>query len=265
MYFRCVTLASGSTGNSTYIENQNTKILIDCGISGLKVKNSLSSIGVEPSMIDAIFITHEHTDHISGVGVLSRRFEIPIYALEKTWVAMQEKSKIGRIAPNNKFIIHPNEKVFVNDLCIVPFSVCHDASDPVCYNIYSGNKKISILTDLGYIDNNILEHIKDCNALLIESNYNKEMLINGSYPEFLKRRVLSKFGHISNETCGKVICYTFSEKLKDVILIHISKENNTKDLAVSTIRSILNSNGIKLGYHLNIHVAEEYGINSIKI
>lgn len=265
MYFRCVTLASGSAGNSTYIENENTKILVDCGISGLKAKNALDSIGVDPSTIDGIFITHEHTDHISGIGVLSRRFDIPIYALRETWVAMQEKAKIGRIAPHNKFIIHTNERVFVNDLCVVPFSVCHDAVAPVCYSIYSGDKKIAILTDLGYIDDYILSNIKNCNLLLIESNYNKEMLLNGSYPAFLKKRVLGKFGHISNETCGKVIGHIFSERLKDVILIHISKDNNTKDLAVSTVGGILNNRGIKLGEHLNIHVAEEYGIKSIKI
>ncbi|MFI3230443.1 MAG: MBL fold metallo-hydrolase [bacterium] len=265
MYFRCVTLASGSAGNSTYIENENTKILVDCGISGLKAKNALDLIGVNPSMIDAIFITHEHTDHISGVGVLSRRFKIPIYALGETWTAMQKKEKIGRIAPNNKFIIHPNEKVFINDLCVVPFSVCHDAIAPVCYNIYSGDKKISILTDVGYIDENIVNNIKNCNLLLIESNYNKEMLLNSSYPEFLKKRVLGKFGHISNETCGKLISHVFSERLKNVVLIHISKENNTKDLAVSTVSAILNNQGIKLGNHLNIHVAEEYGVKSVKV
>lgn len=251
------TLASGSTGNSIYIGNKNTNILIDCGISGIKLQNALKSIGVQPQYIDAVFITHEHTDHINGVGVFSRRFNIPIYATEKTWYIMQ--NKIGSILPNNKIIIYPNEKIIINDLYLNAFSVPHDAVDPVCYNIFYNNIKISLLSDLGHVNDNILEKIQGCSALIIESNYNAHMLLNGSYPEQLKKRVIGQYGHISNETCASIICYTISEKLKDVILFHISKENNTKKLALSTVTNILKSNGILVQKDLNLHIANEYG------
>lgn len=253
MLFEFSILSSGSSGNSTYIGTKNTKILIDAGLSGKKIEQALLHINLLPSELDAIFVTHEHSDHIDGVGVLSRRFNIPIFATNGTWDAM--KNKIGNISYENKKIIYPEEYCYVNDIVIKPFSVSHDANEPVCFAIKNNFKKIVIATDIGYVSKSLIENLRHCDVLLLESNYDIDMLKKSNYNYVLKKRILGKFGHLSNCTSAKLLACVMNDRLKNVVLCHLSDENNNPTLAYDTFCKILDEFAIKPGVHFNLNIA----------
>ena len=194
-------LFSGSSGNCQYIKTENTTILVDAGLSGKKIQQEIVNIGENPKKIDAIFITHEHVDHIQGVGIMSRRLNVPVYANKKTWEAMCPY--IGNIKSENIKIL--DECAEIGDLSVMPFDISHDAAHPVGYNIFYKNKKISIVTDTGCINELIINKTMDSDLLLIESNHDEDMVLIGPYPWPLKRRVLGEFGHMSNDTAGDLI------------------------------------------------------------
>ncbi|MDR2940727.1 MAG: MBL fold metallo-hydrolase [Clostridiales bacterium] len=255
-------IASGSDGNCIFVSSGSTKILIDSGLSGITIQKSLLGIGVEPSEIDAIFITHEHKDHIHGAGILSRRFSIPIYACEQTWFNMN--TFIGPISEKNKHYIYRQESCFINDMKIVPFEIPHDAISPVGYTIFTEGCKISVATDIGHITDTIKQNISDSDILLIESNHDLDMLKNGPYPYVLKKRIMGGFGHLSNDACGHLLVDIMSEKLKYIFLGHLSRENNNPSLAYKTVSSILTENNIDIGGNLQLSVANR-GIVSLPV
>lgn len=249
------TIASGSSGNSALITTDHTKILIDAGLSGKRIIETLNSFKIAGDTIDALFITHEHIDHIRGVGVLSRKFDIPIYATVGTWEMMEDK--VGKISPKNKQFVYAEENCVINDISLCPFTIPHDAAEPVGYSIKAENHKITIATDLGHITENIKERVFDSELLLLEANHDEQMLKNGYYPREVKRRILGKEGHISNHTAGNLLCDIMSEKLKYVFLGHLSKENNHPRLAYHTVEDILQKNNIKVGKQLQLYVASQ--------
>lgn len=250
-------IVSGSSGNSTYVGTDDTHILIDAGVSGIRIEKGLkSSANITGNEIDGIFVTHEHTDHICGVGVLSRRFDIPIYATTKTWEEMDRTNAIGDIKKHNRKTIYPDENIILNDMVLNPFSIPHDAVDPVGYTVEARDVKISVTTDLGHINDNIINHIMDSDILLIESNHDIEMLKNGPYPYYLKQRILSQDGHLSNVLAGELICHAFCDRLKHVYLGHLSKENNRPLIALDTVRTIVSANSKIMEKQLKIHLAE---------
>lgn len=255
------TIASGSSGNCIYIRSKNAKILVDAGLSGKKIENVLRSLDLKGSDIDAIFVTHEHNDHIDGVGVMSRRYDLPIYATEGTWQAMP--NKVGRIEEKNRRVVKGNESCILKDLCIKPFDIPHDAAEPVGYNIFADSKKISIATDIGHVTRTVLDNIKDTDILLLESNHDVNMLKNGFYTYQLKQRILGKNGHLSNDTAGKLLACVMSDKLKYAVLGHLSKENNTPELAYRTVSKILTSYGIEIGTYLQLFLAPRYGVERL--
>ncbi len=244
MGIKFCSLVSGSSGNCQYIETDNTKILIDAGLSGKKIEDLLSTIGICPTTIDYILVTHEHRDHTKGVGVLSRRYDIPIYANEKTWISME--NIIGEIEEKNIKTFENDEFFQLRDLDILPFSIFHDAVDPVGYCVYHNNKKITVLTDTGCVNNEIKEKIKDSSIYLIESNHDIKMLKEGKYPWYLKNRIMSSQGHLSNEDAGLLISNVVSGKGEIVLLGHLSKENNYPLLAYRTVKDILEEKGLKI-------------------
>ena len=249
-------LASGSSGNSVFLGTKETKILIDAGLSGKKISENLSKKGIDCKDVDAIFITHEHNDHIKGAGILSRRYNIPIYATPGTWDGM--KNELGDISPQNIKYVYAEENCVINDICLKPFLIPHDANEPVAYNIFVDNLKATVATDMGHITKPILEKLKDSNILLLEANHDTKMLKEGPYPFYLKERILGKFGHISNVVAGKVLREIFNEKLAHVYLGHLSEQNNSPKLAFDTVKYILEDEGIIVGRDINIEMANRY-------
>lgn len=232
-------LASGSSGNCIYIGDNTTKLLIDAGISGKRIEEGLIRYNISARDLDGILITHEHTDHIKSIGIMARRYKIPIYATKDTWQEIISNTYLGKIDPNLHIEIFPDKEFNINNIRIFPFKTSHDAVDPVCYTFTKDNKKISIATDLGCYNDYIKDILKDSDILFIEANHDIKMLEVGNYPYFLKQRILSDLGHLSNESSGKLISELFHNNLKHIILGHLSNENNFPDLAFETVRQEL--------------------------
>lgn len=250
---RICSLSSGSKGNSIFVQSNKSKILVDCGHSGKMIELLLNSIGEKMSEIDAIFVTHEHSDHIKGVGVLSRRYDIPIIANEKTWIAM--KRSIGEIAPKNILVFKTNTFFTYRDMDIHAISTFHDAQDPVAFIFYQKNQKISILTDTGIVSDNMKDAIRGSNIYLIEANHDIEMLKNGSYSPSLKRRILSDYGHLSNDLTKHTLEEILQGNGEAVILGHLSEENNLDYLAFSDVQNHLEDIGLDTNKDISLRVA----------
>lgn len=263
MKFGLCTIASGSSGNCIYVGTEKEKLLVDAGISGKRITMGLEQIGVSPEEIKGLLITHEHTDHIKGAGIISRKYNYPIYATQGTWDFMLEGDRIGKVAPENIKIINKESPLNFGELEVMPYSIYHDAADPVGYTFSYKNKKISIATDLGYIDNSILSHLKNSHLILLESNHDVGMLEAGGYPYYLKQRILGNYGHLSNEIAAKALLDIYHDKLQYAILGHLSLENNFPDLAYITAKNTLESNGIQVGKDIEIQVAKRDKVSDI--
>ncbi|UZW14196.1 MBL fold metallo-hydrolase [Clostridium pasteurianum] len=251
---RFCSLYSGSSGNSMFVASQKAKILIDAGLSGKYIEKALDQIRENPKNINAIFVTHEHTDHIKGVGVLSRKYDIPIYANESTWKAMLKN--VGKIKENNIKIMDKNS-VCIKDLEVVGYDIPHDAAKPTGYSVICKDKKACVATDIGYFSDQIKEQLADADVILLESNHDVEMLKFGPYPYSLKRRILSNVGHLSNEDCGKAIMDIIGGyKKKKIILGHLSKTNNYPELAFKTVVNVLSDEGIRIEKDIAITMAK---------
>lgn len=233
-------LYSGSTGNSLYVENENTRILVDAGESAKKIEVALSSIDVSIQSLDAILVTHEHSDHVKGLGTLSKKYQIPVYSTPETFDAMSLQTEKIQHCNIKKFKIGDNFEI--GDLEIHPFSIPHDAANPCGFNIISHGKKISIATDLGHMDFSILKNLEESVFLLLEANYDPEVLKCSKYPYLLKERIAGPNGHLSNPMAGKTISYLLQSGLKNVMLGHLSKENNFPELAYKTVLEQLMEN-----------------------
>ncbi len=245
MNVKFLPIASGSKGNCTYIASNSTKILIDCGITAKKTAEILSNSNIDINDINAIFITHEHTDHISGIGVLARKYKIPIYATSKTWEAIEEKQSLGKVDDRLKNHIYKEEQCIIDDIVVVPFGISHDAVDAVAYNVFINDKKISICTDIGVCTENVVEKLSDSHILLIEANHDIKMLETGSYPFMLKKRILGHQGHLSNVACANLLLSLKYDNLLHIFLGHLSEENNKPIIAMNTVKETLKLNNFK--------------------
>ncbi len=231
------TIASGSSGNCLYAGNENSNILIDAGISCKRIIEGLKSFELEGNHIQGILVTHEHTDHVSGLGVLSRKFHIPIYGTEKTLKKILEMNTLGKIDKDLFCPIQSGKTFSIGDIEIESFSISHDAADPVSYILHEGNKKIGMVTDLGYYDERIVGHLKESDLLYVEANHDIHMVQAGPYPYYLKQRILSDHGHLCNEKAAQLVVELMNDHLEQVILGHLSKENNYPDLALATVKN----------------------------
>lgn len=234
-------LASGSSGNCTFVSSGHTKLLIDAGVSGRKIENGLNSLEVSAGEIQGILVTHEHADHIQGLGVLARRYHTPIYGTAETITSILKMKSTGRIPEELLHYVVPDKTFQINDITVEPFSTSHDASNPVCYTFRADGHKIGMATDLGKYDDYIVSKLTGSEILLLEANHDVNMLMVGGYPYYLKQRILGDRGHLSNENSARLICRLFHEKLKYITLAHLSKENNFEELAYETVRAELNS------------------------
>lgn len=238
-------LASGSTGNSIIVETDQTKILIDAGLSGKQIEAKLKEVEIDPKSIDAILVTHEHADHIKGVGVLARRYHLPVYTHEKTWLELDRL--IGDIPEEQRHYFDEGEIKSFADLTVESFAISHDASFPMGFCFHEGDKKLSLATDLGYVSQRIKETISGSGAYIFESNHDVEMLRMGHYPWNIKRRILSDVGHLSNEDAGAALSDILEGQGEKVYLSHLSKDNNMTELARLTVKNILEENGFLVG------------------
>ncbi len=237
-------LASGSTGNAFYIEAGETKLLVDAGLSGKQIEKQFIEIEKNISEITGILVTHEHSDHIKGLGVLARRYNLPIYANAKTWDAMLPK--IGKITTDQKFHFEANQIKTFNQLDVESFSVSHDAVDPMFFTFHYNNQKIALVTDLGYVSERIKKTIEGANAYIFEANHDINMLQMSHYPWSVKQRILGDSGHISNEDSGLALSEIISNDTERVYLAHLSQDNNMKDLARMSVDQVLQERGINL-------------------
>lgn len=232
---RLCSIASGSSGNCIYVGSEATHLLVDVGISGKRVEAGLAGLEVTGRDLDGILITHEHADHISGLGVLARKYEIPIYATEGTIRAIR-KNCAGNLDPALFHRVRADEKLVIKDLTLNPMRISHDAVEPVAYRISYGSRRVAVCTDLGIFNDYTVECLKGMDAVLLEANHDVHMLEAGPYPYYLKRRILGERGHLSNENCGKLLNRIVHDGLQTIILGHLSKENNLPELAYESVR-----------------------------
>ena len=244
---RLIPIASSSSGNCIYLGNDNTHILVDVGISGKKVDLGLNSIGLKGEDIDAILITHEHIDHIGGLGIISRKYNIPIYSTHATFDAVKNNVKLGSIEEDLYHIIEPDKPFKIKDVEVEAFKTFHDAVCPVAYSFACGGSRAAIATDTGTFDEYMVSHLMGMNALLLEANHDVRMVQAGPYPYQTKQRILSDVGHLSNENCGRLLSTIMNDGLKGILLGHLSKENNYPELAYETVRLEINMSDNKYG------------------
>jgi phosphoribosyl 1,2-cyclic phosphodiesterase len=230
-------LFSGSSGNCIYVSYNETSVLIDAGVSGKRIEEALKGIGESFDTIKGIFITHEHSDHINGAGIIARRYKIPIYANPVTWKAM--RPFIGKILPEYIRQIDVGEDFLLGDIGIRSFPIPHDAACPVGYNLFIEGKKLTIATDIGHMSSELMANLEKSDMVLLESNHDIEMLKTGRYPWPLKQRILGDNGHLCNDMAGKVVANLAENGTKTFLLGHLSQENNFPELAYKTVCNAL--------------------------
>lgn len=249
--FKYSILASGSTGNCFYLESGEKRLLVDAGLSGKKITSLLADINRKPEDLDAIFITHEHKDHIHGVGVLARKYGLDVYANEETWQAMD--TALGKIDISQKHIFEMGKTKTFGDLDIESFGVSHDAVAPQFYRFMKDGKSFVMLTDTGYVSDRMAGIIENADAYLIESNHDVEILRSGAYPWSLKQRILSDKGHLCNEDGADAMIRTLGNRTKKIYLGHLSKENNIKELAHMTMVNQLARADLGVGVDFQVY------------
>ena len=235
-------LASGSRGNAVYVSNGSSSVLIDAGLSGIELQRRMAERHIAPERLDAIIVTHEHTDHIAGVGVLSRRFNLPVYITPGTLAA--SGAKLGKLDR----IVHFNcgGAFKVNALTMHPFSISHDAKDPSGLTIRHNGTKVGIATDLGIATSLVKTHLSGCHLVVLEANHDPQMLINGNYPWPLKQRIRGRTGHLSNDDSRNLVADIRHDDLSHIVLAHLSEENNTPEKAMATVGQALNNTRTRL-------------------
>lgn len=233
---RLCSIASGSSGNCIYVGSDSTHLLVDTGISKKRIEESLAELEVKGEELNGILITHEHSDHIQGLGVFCRKYEVPIYATKGTIAGICACKTLGKM-PEGLFREISSDEIFgVGDLTIKPFVISHDANEPTGFRIENAEKAIAIATDLGVYDDYIVENLKGLDAVVLEANHDVHMVEVGPYPYPLKRRVLGEYGHLSNELSGRLLCSILHDNMKHIVLGHLSQENNFPELAYETVK-----------------------------
>ncbi|MBQ6844833.1 MAG: MBL fold metallo-hydrolase [Agathobacter sp.] len=229
-------IASGSSGNCICVGDDNTHVLIDAGISGKRIENGLHEFDLKANEMQGILVTHEHIDHIAGIGVMARRYGIPIFSTQGTIDAIKCSKSVGKIDESLFQVITPGKRFSIGDLTFKPISISHDAADPVAYKISNENKTVAVITDLGNYNQAIVDELQGLDALLLEANHDIKMLQMGPYPYPLKQRILGDRGHLSNERSGQLLSDLLHDHFGTVMLGHLSKENNYEELAYEAVR-----------------------------
>ena len=258
---RLCVLASGSKGNCTFIEGEKTRILIDCGLSKTEVERRLKAIGIEPSSINSILITHEHSDHIAGLNNFAKTYGCRVFAHPATWNAMEKK--VADISTSKCFTIS-SPKFSVNELDIEAFPLSHDSAYCLGYSILNDGKKVSQATDLGYIDDAIISHLADSSLVVLETNHDIDrLMINPRYPIYLKQRILSNHGHLNNKDSALAVLKMLGYGIRGLVCAHLSEENNTPDLVLKTLNSVVAENGGNLANEIHVDIAKQDRVGNL--
>lgn len=252
-------LFSGSSGNAILVEAGETRVLVDAGKSGKLLEGELRLAGASAEALSAILVTHEHADHIQGVGVMARRYDLPVYATKGTWEAMAPA--LGKLRPDQMIEIQAGSPFHVGALEVRAQRIPHDAAEPVCYSFIEGGKKAALATDIGHVDDSMLRALMESELVLLEANHDIEMLQNGSYPYPLKQRILGDFGHLSNDRAGELALHLAKHGTRHIILGHLSQENNRPELAFDTVYRALAKGGIVPGLEVSLEVAKRSGLS----
>ncbi|MBR6256269.1 MAG: MBL fold metallo-hydrolase [Lachnospiraceae bacterium] len=233
---RMMSISSGSSGNSIYVGSDNTHLLVDAGISGKRIEEALNNVGISGNDLDGILVTHEHSDHISGLGVMQRRYGLNVYATPLTIEAMKHDKCMGKVDWEAFIPINAGESFSIKDINISSISISHDAADPVAYRFGYGDIKTAVVTDLGEYDERIINYLSGLSAVYLEANHDVRMLQTGRYPYVLKQRILGRRGHLSNESSGRLLTKLLNDKMQRIFLSHLSHENNMPELAYEAVR-----------------------------
>ena len=244
-------LASGSTGNAIYVEADGQSFIVDAGLSGKQMEALIKQIDRSLGNLSGILVTHEHSDHIKGVGIVDRKYGLPVYANEKTWQAMN--GLIGEVPLDQKFTFDMETVKSFGSLDIESFGVSHDAAEPMFYIFHHEGKKLALITDTGYVSDRMKGIIKNADAFVFESNHDVQMLRMGRYPWNIKRRILGDFGHVSNEDAALAMSEVAGDNTKSIYLAHLSQDNNIKDLARMSVSQTLESRGILVGEQFSLY------------
>lgn len=250
-----ISFGSGSSGNCYYLSTATDALMIDIGVGLRTLKKHCRDYGISLSSVKHVLITHDHADHIKSVGSFSHDYTLPIFATPKVHQGIDNNYCVTRkVADSLKVMLEIGQEVQVGEFLVRPFAVPHDATENVGFEIQVEGVNFVIITDVGSITNDIKEAISRADYLVIEANHDEEMLNNGPYPAYLKERILSESGHLSNNACGHALAENMSERLKHVWLCHLSEENNHPELARKTVETILRSYGIIPGKDLELEV-----------
>ncbi len=254
--FEMYSLISGSSGNASLVTNGKVHILIDCGTSGRRALELIKQTGISPESLSAVLVTHEHSDHTKGVGIIARRLGLPVYATAGTHNAMD----IGRIDDDARVTVKPGADLEIGGIGIVPFSIPHDAAEPCGYSFMFENTKLTIATDIGHITDGLMDAIRGSQSIILESNHDVDMLRFGEYPYPLKQRILSDIGHLSNETAAETALELVKSGTEHIMLGHLSDKNNMPEIAKMEVFNKLTDNGVKIDTDVTLQVAERYSV-----
>lgn len=246
-------LKSSSKGNAILVCSERVKLLIDCGISGKRLEEALRSVEVDPTEISAAVVTHEHSDHTKGLGIFSRKYSVPIFANLGTWNAM--RPSLGKLDDDNIRIISEDTPFCIDDISITAFEISHDAAAPVGYVFETEHCRAAVATDMGFVSRETISHLSRCREVLIEANYDPNMLDMGRYPFELKQRIKSDRGHLANDDAAYLAETLVKSGTRRVILGHLSEENNLPQLAYHTVKNALSDAGVKIGCDAELLVA----------
>ncbi len=248
-------LFSGSRGNATYVEAGDVRLLVDAGVSASRLAAALNAMDCDPARLDGILISHEHSDHISGLDVFANKYGIRVFANRETWAEMAPK--LTRLPEKQRVVIETNSDFCIRRLNIETYEKPHDAVRSLGFGFYAGGARGAVVTDMGHMPQKLLGRLAGCSMLLIESNYDDQMLLYGRYPESLKRRIYGRNGHLSNKDCGASLCRLVASGAAQVTLMHLSEENNTPDKAYGTVEHLLAAEGIRAGRDVRLLVARQ--------
>lgn len=254
MYF--CPLFSGSSGNSLFCQYGNTRLLVDAGKTGSCLCRAMEGIGADPATLSGILITHEHSDHILGAGVLARKYHLPLYATQETWRVILEGKKIGKVPPDLIRTVRSGQSFWLGEIGVEAFPIPHDAADPVGYRLWGGSVSVATATDLGHFSEDVYQRIAGSTLVLLESNHDPDLLrANPHYNQVLKARILGKYGHLSNEDCSRALLRLIAGGTRNLILGHLSGENNTPALARRVSEAAMAREGIRIGEDVSLAVA----------